>query len=130
MSDVPADLKYVDTHEWLRAESDGNVTIGITDHAQDALGDVVFVDAPEIGRVCSAGEACAVVESVKAASDIYCPIAGTIVAVNGDLSVTPELLNQEPYGKGWLFRVKPGNIADLGGLLDSNAYQRLLEQAK
>jgi glycine cleavage system H protein len=128
MSTTPADLKYAKTHEWLRVESDGTVTVGITDHAQHALGDVVFVDAPEAGRTCNAGEACAVVESVKAASDIYSPIAGTVVATNGDLSGTPELLNQEPYGKGWIFKLKPSNAADVAKLLDAKAYEDVLKQ--
>lgn len=126
MSSIPSDLKYVKTHEWLRAESDGAVTVGITDHAQAALGDVVFVDAPEPGRVCAADEACAVVESVKAASDIYCPIAGTIVESNGALAKSPELLNQAPYEAGWIFKIKPSNAADLDKLLDAKGYEKVI----
>jgi glycine cleavage system H protein len=127
MSNTPSNLKYVKSHEWLRVESDGTVTIGITDHAQHALGDVVFVEAPEVGRDCKAGEACAVVESVKAASDIYSPISGTVVAANGELSGTPELLNQAPYEGGWIFRLKPANPADVSSLLDAKAYEEVLK---
>jgi glycine cleavage system H protein len=127
MSNTPSNLKYVKTHEWLRVESDGTVTIGITDHAQHALGDVVFVDPPEAGRECKAGEACAVVESVKAASDIYAPVSGTVVAANGDLGGTPELLNQSPYEGGWIFKLKPSNPAEVNALLDAKAYEEVLK---
>jgi len=127
MSSTPANLKYVKTHEWLRVDSDGTVTIGITDHAQHALGDVVFVDPPEVGRICNAGEACAVVESVKAASDIYAPIGGTVIASNGELSGAPELLNQSPYEGGWIFKLKPSNPAELNSLLDAKAYEEVLK---
>ena len=111
---VPADLKYADSHEWMRAEADGTVTIGITDHAQAALGDLVFIELPAVGRSLKAGEACAVVESVKAASDVYAPLAGDVVAVNADVTGAPESLNQDAYG-AWLFRLKPADPAALVG---------------
>ena len=104
MSNVPADLRFMKTHEWARLEDDGTITIGISDHAQQALGDLVFAEVPEQGRRVAAGEACAVVESVKAASDVYSPVSGEIVAANADLGGQPELINQDPYGAGWLMR--------------------------
>ena len=115
MSDLPADLKYTRSHEWLRQLSDGQVEVGISDHAQESLGDLVFVELPDIGRALAAGEACAVVESVKAASDIYAPVAGTVTAVNTRLSGSPELVNQHPYTEGWILRLSPaaGLPADL-----------------
>ena len=122
---VPPQLKYADTHEWLRAESDGSVTIGITDHAQEALGDLVFVELPAVGRVLKVGEACAIVESVKAASDVYAPIAGEVVAVNDAVPATPESLNEKPYD-AWLFRVKPADPAALAAMLDAAAYEKLI----
>ncbi|MFZ5533714.1 MAG: glycine cleavage system protein GcvH [Pseudomonadota bacterium] len=128
MSQIPVDLKYVSTHEWLRAEPDGSFTIGITDHAQDALGDLVFVELPEVGRDVAAGEACAVVESVKAASDIYAPIAGRISTVNTTLIDAPEQVNTDCYGAGWLFRLTPAGAADAGELLDAEGYRALLDQ--
>jgi glycine cleavage system H protein len=118
---IPADLKYTESHEWVRSESDGTLTIGITDFAQDALGDVVFVEAPEVGRAFNAGDACAVVESVKAASDIYAPVAGTVVAVNEALKGAPETINSDAYG-AWIFKLKPTTAGDLGKLLDAKAY--------
>jgi glycine cleavage system H protein len=123
---VPAELRYTSSHEWARQNSDGTLTIGITEHAQHALGDIVFVDPPVAGRHMSAGEACAVVESVKAASDVYCPVAGVIVEGNPGLSAAPELVNSDPYGEGWLFRVQPTASSDWGGLLSSQAYAELL----
>ncbi|MFO1428284.1 MAG: glycine cleavage system protein GcvH [Steroidobacteraceae bacterium] len=126
MSQVPADLRYTKSHEWVRLLPDGSTEIGITDHAQHALGDLVFVEPPEAGRKVGAGEACAVVESVKAASDVYSPIAGTVVAGNAELSTTPELINQDCYGKGWLLKLRPDDAAAVGGLLDAAAYQALL----
>jgi len=123
---IPADLKYTKSHEWSRLEADGTVTVGITDHAQELLGDMVFVENPVVGRVLKAGEECAVVESVKAASDVYAPVAGEVVEANADLESSPDLLNKEPYG-GWMFKVKPANAADLDGLLDAAAYQALVE---
>lgn len=126
MSHVPADLKYTRTHEWVRSLTDGTVEIGITDHAQHALGDLVFVEVPEVGRHLGAGEPCAVVESVKAASDVYSPIAGEVTAANGDLATTPELINQDPFGGGWLMRLKPANAAVLSELMAPAEYEALL----
>ncbi len=127
MSNVPAELKYEKSHEWLRREADGTVTIGITDHAQAALGDLVFVDVPEAGRVLAVGEACAVVESVKAASDVYAPIAGTVTAVNEALSGSPEILNNDPYGAGWMWKMKPADAAAADKLLDAAGYEAFLK---
>lgn len=121
MSNVPADLRYTKSHEWVRVESDGTMTVGITDHAQAELGDLVFVEVPDVDRELEAGEACAVVESVKAASDVYAPIAGTVVAVNDKLADAPETLNDDPYGEGWLFRLS-GDTAQAEALLDADAY--------
>ena len=123
---LPADLKYTASHEWVRLEADGTATIGITDHAQAALGDLVFVELPKPGRRVKAGEACAVVESVKAASDVYAPIAGTVVEVNAAVPATPELINQDAYA-AWLFKLKPANAADVDGLLDAAAYAACAE---
>src|SRR6476659_2264584 len=109
MSKIPNDLKYAKSHEWVKKQADGSVLVGITDHAQSALGDLVFVEVPKAGRKLAAGEACAVVESVKAASDVYAPISGEVVDANGTLANTPETLNQDPYGKGWMFKLKPAN---------------------
>ena len=122
MSDIPAELKYAPTHEWARLEEDGTVIVGISDHAQSALGDVVYIEAPEIGLTVSAQEEAGVVESVKAASDIYAPVGGTICAVNDDLTDTPETVNQDPYGDGWFFKLTPMDPADLDDLLDAEAY--------
>lgn len=122
---VPPQLKYADTHEWLRGEADGTVTIGITDHAQEALGDLVFVELPAVGRVLKVGEACAIVESVKAASDVYAPIAGEVVAVNDAVPAAPESLNEKPY-EAWLFRVKPADPGALAAMLDAAAYEKLI----
>lgn len=123
MSNIPADLKYVASHEWLKLEDDGIITVGITDHAQDLLGDVVFVELPEVGREVSADEEIAVVESVKAASDVYAPIAGEIVEINDELVDSPELANEDPYGKAWFFKIKPANVADYDDLLSAEEYQ-------
>jgi glycine cleavage system H protein len=125
---VPADLKYADSHEWMRAESDGTVTIGITDHAQAALGDLVFIELPAVGRVLKAGEACAIVESVKAASDVYAPIAGEVVAANTDVTSAPEKLNEDAYAS-WLFKLKPADSNALAGMLDAAAYEKLIAEA-
>ena len=122
MSNIPADLKYVASHEWLRLEADGIVTVGITEHAQDLLGDIVFVELPAVGANLAAEDQAGVVESVKAASDVYCPIAGEVVAVNAELEAAPELANTDPYAAGWFFKIKPANAADLDGLLDAAAY--------
>ncbi len=121
---IPAELRYTESHEWVKRESDGTFSIGITDHAQEQLGDIVFVEAPKPGRKVKAGEAVGVVESVKAASDIYSPVAGEIVAANGALSAAPEQVNQDAYA-AWMFRVKPDDPAELAKLLDSAAYEKL-----
>ena len=122
MSNAPADRRYARSHEWLRDLGDGTVEIGISDHAQSALGDLVFVEVPETGRTLAAGEACAVVESVKAASDIYSPVAGTVVAVNEKLASAPELINEDPYTGGWIFRLRPSDSGAAAALLDAKAY--------
>lgn len=126
MSKVHADLRYLKSHEWARLENDGTVTIGISDHAQQALGDLVFVEAPEAGRRVTAGEACAVVESVKAASDVYSPVTGEVVAGNAELGGQPELINSDPYGAGWIMRVRPDDKAQFAALLDPVAYEAML----
>ena len=122
MSNIPSDLRYRETHEWIRVDDDGAVLVGISDHAQEALGDMVFVELPEPGMSYNQGEACAVVESVKAASDIYAPVSGEVVAANDKLEDSPELVNSNPYGEGWLFKMLPSNQSDLDGLLDADAY--------
>ena len=130
MSNIPDNLKYLDSHEWVRVESDGTVTVGISDHAQGALGDLVFVEVPEVGKALSKGGAAAVVESVKAASDVYSPVSGEVIANNSEaLSATPELVNSDPYGQGWLFKIKPSNTSELGSLLDAKAYGKVVEEA-
>lgn len=118
---TPQNLKYTESHEWIKAGSDGTWTIGITDHAQEALGDIVFLELPEAGKKYAEGENCAVVESVKAVSDIYMPAAGEVIAVNDDLANSPEKVNADAYG-AWMFRIKPENAADLGKLMDAAAY--------
>lgn len=129
MSNIPADLKYLSSHEWARVEADGTLTVGISDHAQSALGDLVFVETPEVGRKLKAGEAFAVVESVKAASDVYSPVSGEVLAVNEALGATPELINQAPYGEGWLMKIRPGDAAEVGKLLDAAAYKAVVDAA-
>ena len=126
MSNTPKELKYAASHEWVRREADGTVTIGISDHAQNALGDLVFVEVPKVGRTLGAGEACAVVESVKAASDVYSPLDGEVIAANAELADAPETLNSDPYGAGWMWKMKPADPADLDGLLDAAAYEELV----
>ena len=126
MSHTPADLKYVKSHEWVKVLPDGTVLIGITDHAQEALGDLVFVETPKVGRVLEAGEVCAVVESVKAASDVYAPIAGEVIEGNAALTNAPEILNTDPYEGGWMWKMKPANPADVEALLDAAAYTATL----
>jgi glycine cleavage system H protein len=126
MSELPGDLQYTNDHEWLRREDDGSVTVGITDHAQSALGDLVYVELPEVNQEVEAGGDMAVVESVKAASDVYAPIAGTVVAVNDALTDDPEVINNDPYGDGWIVRLEPGG--DEGDLLSPDAYQALLDE--
>jgi glycine cleavage system H protein len=127
MSDVPSDRRYTDSHEWIRSLSDGSVRIGITDHAQEALGEIVYVELPEPGAILTRGEGVAVVESVKAASDIYAPLDGEVIEANTQLSDNPELINDAPYEAGWLMRVRPANPADLEQLLDAAGYERTLE---
>lgn len=129
MSDIPSDLKYVDSHEWIRVEGDGVVTIGITDHAQELLGDVVFVELPEVGAELDQGDDAGVVESVKAASDIYAPLSGEIVAVNDTLQDVPETVNSEPYNDGWFFKLKLADEGELESVLDAEAYAELCEAA-
>ena len=121
---VPKDLRYTESHEWVRRESDGTVSVGITDHAQEQLGDIVFVEPPQVGRKVAKGESVGVVESVKAASDIYAPIAGEVVAANADLSGAPESVNEDAYA-AWMYRIKPANISDLDQLLDAAAYEKV-----
>jgi glycine cleavage system H protein len=128
MSNVPKDLKYAKSHEWAKQQPDGTVVVGISDHAQSALGDLVFVEVPKAGRKVSAGEACAVVESVKAASDVYAPIAGEVVDANPALAGAPETLNQDPYGKGWMFKLKPANAAELDKLLDAAGHEKVVAE--
>jgi glycine cleavage system H protein len=125
---IPADLRYTSSHEWVRAETDGTISIGITDHAQAALGDLVYLELPALGRKLAAAEACAVVESVKAASDVYAPVAGEVVAVNTAVTGAPEQVNQDPYG-AWLFRLKPVDAGAPATLLDARAYETTIADA-
>jgi glycine cleavage system H protein len=127
MSNVPDDLRYAKSHEWVRDNGDGTVTIGITDHAQEALGDLVYVEVPQVGKRVDAGEACAVVESVKAASDIYSPVGGEVVETNETLGDAPETVNEDAYGEGWIFKLRTDDEQELEGLLDADGYARLLE---
>ncbi|MFI8226450.1 glycine cleavage system protein GcvH [Pseudomonas neuropathica] len=122
MSNIPAELRFAESHEWARLEADGTVTVGISDHAQEALGDVVFVELTEVGKVFAAEDQAGVVESVKAASDIYSPISGEVIAINEELGGSPELLNSDPYG-AWIFKLKPSDKAELDKLLDAGAYK-------
>jgi glycine cleavage system H protein len=124
--DIPTNLKYTKSHEWVRLEDDGTATIGITQHAQELLGDMVFAEIPQVGRNLKQGEECAVVESVKAAADVYAPISGEVTAVNAELESAPEKINQDAYA-AWLFKVKPTNTSELGGLMDAGSYQKVLE---
>lgn len=121
---TPADLKYSQSHEWIRMEPDGTVTVGITDHAQEQLGDIVFVQSPDVGRTLKQGEECGVIESVKAAADIYSPLSGEVLAINPELDTAPQRVNEDPYG-AWLFRIKLSNAGELGGLLDAAAYDQV-----
>ncbi len=122
MSDTPNTLKYTKSHEWVRRESDGTLTVGITDHAQELLGDLVYVELPQQGTKVDAGKECAVVESVKAASDVYTPISGEVVEINGALGDAPETINKDPYGAGWMFKIRPSSLAEVDALLDADAY--------
>ncbi|MDF0605297.1 glycine cleavage system protein GcvH [Neisseriaceae bacterium TC5R-5] len=124
MSNIPSELKYVTSHEWLRLEADGTVTVGITEHAQELLGDIVFVELPAVGAKLGQDEQAGVVESVKAASDVMAPIAGEVLEVNTELEAAPELANSEPYEAGWFFKIQPANPADLDTLLDAAAYAK------
>jgi len=128
MSNIPADLKYASTHEWVRDEGDGTFTIGITEHAQDLLGDMVFVELPDVGDKVETGDDIAVAESVKAASDIYAPISGEVVAVNEELEDSPETVNNDPFGDGWLFKIKADDSSELQNLLDADAYEATLDE--
>jgi len=127
MNELPGDLKYSKSHEWVRVNDDGTATLGITDHAQEQLGDLVYVEVPEDGREFEAEEACAVVESVKAASDIYAPIAGTVIEANEALADTPEVVNNDAYGDGWLIKMTPADISALDGLMSPDEYQAFIE---
>jgi glycine cleavage system H protein len=126
---TPANLRYTKSHEWVRTETDGTVTVGITHHAQESLGDLVFVQAPAIGKKLTQGEACAVVESVKAASDLFAPVSGEVMAINAELADTPEKINQDAYA-AWIFRLNPVAVADVDGLLDAAAYQAIADADK
>ena len=127
MSEVPSELRYTKSHEWIRSMEDGHLEVGITDHAQEMLGDMVFIELPEVGSTVSVGDDCAVVESVKAASDIYAPVSGEIVEVNGLLEDSPENVNTGSYGDGWLFRMQPDDGGEVGELLDAEAYLEIIE---
>ncbi len=127
MSEVPSELKYTESHEWLRVEDDGLITVGVTDHAQALLGDLVFVELPEAGLEFVAGDECCVVESVKAASDVYMPISGEIIEVNETLADEPEIINNSPYDNGWLFKVKP-SANEFAELMDADAYQAEIDE--
>jgi glycine cleavage system H protein len=126
MSELPAELKYTKSHEWVRDEGDGTVTVGITDHAQEALGDLVFVELPEVGASLEAGNECAVVESVKAASDVYSPLSGEVTAVNDALADAPETINGDAFGDGWMFKLRLSEPDQLGDLLDADAYAEVM----
>lgn len=129
MSEVPENLKYSTDHDWVRLEDDGSVVIGITDHAQEALGELVYVELPEDGQSFNRGDPCAVVESVKAASDVNAPVAGELVGSNSALDENPDLVNQDPYDEGWLIRLQPSNPAEFDDLLDADAYNRVLAES-
>ncbi len=128
MSQVPNTLKYTATHEWIKLEQDGSVTVGITEHAQELLGDLVFVQLPEVGDEVKIRGDVAVVESVKAASDVYAPVSGKVIAINENLNQTPELINQDPYAAGWIFKLAPSNQQELTELLDAAAYQKQIQE--
>ncbi|MPY23568.1 glycine cleavage system protein GcvH [Shewanella psychropiezotolerans] len=128
MSNIPTELKYASSHEWIRKEEDGSYTVGISEHAQELLGDMVFVELPDVGDTVTAGEDCAVAESVKAASDIYAPISGEVLAINEALEDSPELVNSDAFGDGWFFRVMPSDTADIENLLDAEGYQAVIDE--
>lgn len=123
---TPKELKYTKSHEWVKIESDGTLTVGITDHAQELMGDMVYVELPEVGRKLEAGKECAVVESVKAASDVYAPVTGAVSAVNSAVADSPETVNKDPYGAGWMFKIKSASKTDADKLLDAKAYEALV----
>lgn len=125
--EIPGDLKFAPSHEWVRLEEDGTITVGISGHAQEQLGDLVFVETPEIDRSCDAEEGVAVVESVKAASDIYAPVAGTVIDANAELADNPELVNTDPYGDGWIFKIQPNEASDIESMMDPDDYQAFAE---
>lgn len=128
MSQVPSELHYTKSHEWVRRDEDGTITVGITDHAQELLGDLVFVETPEVGAHLNGGEDCAVVESVKAASDVYAPVAGEVTLVNEDLADTPETINKDPYGEGWLFKLKPDDAGEIDDLMVADDYNAMIAE--
>ncbi|CAH9057901.1 glycine cleavage system protein H [Pseudoalteromonas sp. S3260] len=128
MSNIPSELKYAPSHEWVRNEGDGTYTVGISEHAQELLGDMVFVELPEVGDEVDAGEDCAVAESVKAASDIYAPISGEVVAINEELEDSPETVNNDAYGDGWLFRIKASDESEVDNLLDAEGYAHTIDE--
>ena len=127
MSDIPGELKYTKSHEWVRINDDGSVTIGITDHAQDLMGDMVYIELPEVGDNLETGKECAVVESVKAASDVYAPLDGEILEVNETITESPEVINQDPYEEGWMFRLQLADNGGLDSLLDAKAYEEIID---
>lgn len=127
MSDIPSDLRYTSSHEWVREEDDGTVTIGITDHAQSLLGEIVFVELPQVDSDIISGAESGVLESVKAASDLYAPISGEIIDINQDLVDSPNLVNEDPYGEGWIFKIKPSHEEEMGDLLDADSYEQQVE---
>jgi glycine cleavage system H protein len=128
MSNVPDDLRYAKSHEWIRDNGDGTATVGISDHAQEALGDLVYIEVPQVSKRVEAGEACAVVESVKAASDIYSPVSGEVIETNEVLGDGPETVNEDPYGEGWIFKLRLSDEQELEALLDADGYARELEE--
>jgi glycine cleavage system H protein len=128
MSTTPTDRRYAKSHEWIKDEGDGSFTVGITDHAQELLGDLVFVELPEVGATLEAGGDCAVVESVKAASDVYSPLSGEVIAINEALDSAPETINEDAFGNGWMFKIKPSDPSELNALLDAAAYDQLVAE--
>lgn len=128
MSQVPSELHYTKSHEWVRRDEDGTLTVGITDHAQELLGDLVFVETPEVGAHFDSGDDCAVVESVKAASDVYAPVAGEVTLINDDLADAPETINKDPYGEGWLFKMKPDDASDIDDLMVADDYNATIAE--
>ncbi len=128
MSELPTELKYASSHEWARLEEDGTVTVGITDHAQEQLGDVVYVELPDVGQVLAAGDEAGVVESVKAASDVYAPISGEVIAINEKLDEEPETVNSEPFEGGWFYRLQPTDVNELDNMLTADSYAELIEE--